>query len=85
MGTENSDVSVTDDGGTNSPLGWLAKILVAVRTSFLNAVAALGVLMLLAGFLLGDGVTAGLLGILGVSALVYAGFGRGILSLSGYS
>ncbi|MFC7141242.1 hypothetical protein ACFQMA_15560 [Halosimplex aquaticum] len=61
----------------------LLRPLVAVRSSFLNFVVALGVAMF-ATALAVSGPIAGILGVLGVSAIVYALFGELGLRAIGY-
>lgn len=62
------------------PLAWP---VVAVRSSFINFVVALGVL-LFALAVATDGPMAGILGVLGASALVYALLGELGLRAIGY-
>lgn len=63
----------------------LVGILLRIRSSFLLFVLTLGVLLLVGGMVMSDGVFAGLFGIWGVSALIYAGFGFVFLRAIGYS
>ncbi|WP_459191523.1 hypothetical protein [Halosimplex sp. J119] len=61
----------------------LFKPLVAVRSSFLNFVVALGVALLL-GAVATSGPLAGILGVLGISAVIYALLGELGLRAIGY-
>lgn len=60
------------------------RVLLAIRGSFLLFTVAVGIIMVLAGFLLGQGVVAGLLGILGASAIVYGILGYLVIGLIDY-
>ena len=81
-----SNVEVSEDGDTQTTVtSILVKVLVAIRSSFVAFVFAFGVVMLAAGVALQEGVGAGLLGIFGVSAMVYAVLGYAGLKLIGYT
>jgi hypothetical protein len=81
------------EADTNSLYDLVVSVLLAIRSSFLTFVAALGVAMLLLGAFgpmipvvngVMKGVVAGMFGIWGVSAIVYAVIGFGFLRLIGY-
>lgn len=61
----------------------LRRPLVAVRSSFLNFVVALGIGLLL-GAVVTSGPIAGILGVLGISAVIYALLGEIGLRAIGY-
>ncbi|WP_415379156.1 hypothetical protein [Halosimplex sp. TS25] len=61
----------------------LLRPLVAVRSSFLNFIVALGVAMLAAAIAV-SGAIAGILGVLGISAIGYALLGELGLRAIGY-
>lgn len=74
----------TKDLPDNKALEIVVRVLYIVRGSFLAFVFAVGVLMLFAGIVISDGLMAGLLGIWGVSAILYALVGKFMLQLIGY-
>jgi hypothetical protein len=59
-------------------------VLYAIRGSFFVFFAALGILLVLGGVLLGRGELAGILGVLGVSAILYGVGGRVALRVMRY-
>jgi hypothetical protein len=69
----------------NRALAAVMRLLYAVRASFLAFVFVVGVVWLLIGIALGDGVMAGMFGIWGVSAMLYAVLGKFALQLIGYA
>lgn len=69
----------------NKALALVVRALYLVRGSFLAFVFACGVLMLLAAVVLQNGLMAGLLGIWGGSAILYAIAGKLLLGLFGYT
>lgn len=83
----------TIDDALDSVQSLVTAALVAVRSSFLNFVLAIGVAFLVTSVLLSEhvvpGVSYGILSamtsIWGASAFVYAGIGKLALRLSGYS
>ena len=79
------DYRLDDDQGV------LVRLSLAVRSSFLAFVAALGVVFLLLAVVFSEhvpgvyfGVLSGMLAVWGVSAFVYAALGHLILQLIGY-
>lgn len=76
----------TDDSNSDNPLvALVVRFLVTIRRSFLAFVATMGVAMLLIGAAVGDGVGAGILGVIGVSAVIFAIIGLVVLRLIGYN
>lgn len=78
------DLSERPDDQESGVAGAVLRVLLAIRGSFLLFTIAVGILMTLAGFLLGQGVIAGLLGLLGASAVVYGFLGYLVIELIGY-
>lgn len=69
----------------NRALAAVVRLLYVVRGSFLAFVFIVGVIWLLIGIALGEGVMAGMFGIWGVSAMLYAIIGKFALQLIGYA
>lgn len=94
MGESTSDRITDAEGGYLETVTSLAtSVLVAIRSSFLGFVVAVGVVflvisVLLSGYVLESvqyGLLAGMTFIWGVSAFLYAILGSAILKLIGYS
>ncbi|WP_321112047.1 hypothetical protein [Halorussus salinisoli] len=85
MGTVNSSTEQEQDESILSR-SWdlILEVLLAIRGSFLLFVAAVGALLIVAGAFAMNGVLAGMFGIWGASALLYAGLGYLLLKLVGY-
>lgn len=62
----------------------ILRALLAIRKSLLLFIATVGVLFVLGGITVMDGVLAGMFGIWGVSALLYATLGYLLLKIIGY-
>lgn len=60
-------------------------VLLKIRSSFLFFVLTLGVVLLVSGPLLADGVVAGMFGLWGVSLILYACLGFVFLRVIGYT
>ncbi|WP_266082067.1 hypothetical protein [Haladaptatus caseinilyticus] len=91
MGTVNDSTSESGSSGRGSDHGAfsivtepLLRVLLAIRGSFLLFIASVGVLFIVTGATIMDEVLAGMFGIWGVSCLLYAGLGYGLLKLIGY-
>lgn len=63
----------------------IAELLVAIRSSFIYFVWAVGSLMFVSGVILQDGVMAAMLTIWGISAIIYGVLGFLGLRLIGYT
>lgn len=72
--------STVDEDGHSLPV----RFLLLLRSSFLVFIAFIGVLLFLTGSVLSEGVVAGMLGITGVSAILYAAIGFAFLRAIGY-
>jgi hypothetical protein len=91
MGTVNDSASESGSSKRGSDRGALSiitepllRILLAIRGSFLLFIVSIGVLLIVTGVTIMDGVVAGMFGIWGISCLLYAGIGYGLLNLIGY-
>lgn len=85
MGTVNGSTEQETDDSLLSRAGALVlESLLAIRGSFLLFVTAVGVLFVVVGATAMNGVLAGMFGIWGTSALLYAGLGYLLLKLIGY-
>jgi hypothetical protein len=60
------------------------RVLYAIRSSFFAFFAAMGILLVIWGFLHGRGELAGILGVLGAMAILYGLIGRLALKFIGY-
>lgn len=69
----------------NPVLAAIIRILYTIRGSFTAFIFALGVIWLLTGLVLQNGVIAGMLVLWGVSAMVFAGIVRMGFRLIGYT
>jgi len=87
-GDASGDALATDAAADTSTADRIASvvlgILYAIRGSFFVFFAALGVLMVVTGALLWRGELAGILGVLGASAILYGIIGRVALKLIRY-
>lgn len=68
----------------NRALATVYKTLYTIRGSFLAFVFAVGVVWFLAGFILNDGVMAGLFALWGASAMLYAVLGLALVKAVRY-
>jgi predicted phage tail protein len=86
------DSKEVGDDDRNVVVSLVIAALIAVRTSFLGFVVAVGVVVLTLSFLLSGyvvpsvnyGIISGMMFIWGVSALLYAALGKALLRLIGY-
>lgn len=74
----------SDENELSSATNPVLRVLLAIRGSFLLFVATIGALFVLGGATVMDGVLAGMFGIWGVSCILYAGLGYGLLKFIGY-
>lgn len=79
------DSSLLERARENVVAGHVIDFLVWVRSSFLAFVMTLGTVFLVSGLLIGDGVEAGMLVVLGISSFAYAVLGVVGLKLIGYN
>lgn len=88
-----SDIGEMDGEDRNVVVSLVTSGLIAVRSSFIGFVVAVAIVFLTLSVLLSEyvlpsvnhGILAGMTFILGVSALLYAALGKGVLRLIGYS